>query len=62
MRSTGTRIPLDSTENAPNGHLGSAERRIKDAGVQTANDGRDKVNGYGPDTGFFGDSVRNKVG
>ncbi len=43
MRSTGTRIPLDSTENAPNDHLGSAERRIKD--VQTANDGRDKVNG-----------------
>ncbi len=61
MRSTGTRIPLDSTENASNDHLGSAERRIKDSDVQTANDRRNRVNDYGPGTGILGDSVRYKA-
>ncbi len=61
MRSTGTHIHLDSTENAPNDLLGSAKRGPIDSNLYTANEMRSKVSKYGPNTGILCDLASNKL-
>ncbi len=63
VKPTPTRFPTNSLytpmDNTP---LHSIPSVCHPWGVQSANDRRNKVNDYGPDTGTLGDSVRYKVG